>query len=52
MNEIESVTVIRMEVPCCGGIVYAAKTALAGSGKVIPFRIVTLSTEGAILEDK
>lgn len=52
MNEIESVTVIRMEVPCCGGIVYATKTALANSGKVIPFRIVTISTEGAILEDK
>lgn len=49
-NEIKSVTVVRMEVPCCGGIEYAVKTALQNSGKFIPWRIVTISTDGNIIE--
>ena len=50
-NNIKSVTVLRMEVPCCAGIVNAAKNALVKSGKMIPWRIVTISTDGQILED-
>ena len=49
-NDIKSVTVVRMEVPCCGGIEYAVKKALQTSGKFIPWRIVTISTDGRILE--
>ncbi len=49
-NEIKSVTVVRMEVPCCGGIEHAVKTALMQSGKFIPWQVVTISTEGEILE--
>ena len=51
-NDIHSVTVVRMEVPCCGGMEYAAKTALSESGKKLPFRCVTLSVDGQILEDE
>lgn len=50
-NEIKSMTVIRMEVPCCGGIAHAAKTALANSGRMIPWRVITISTDGNILDD-
>ena len=50
-NDIKSVTVLRMEVPCCGGIAAAVKTALQKSGKMIPWQVVTISTDGAILED-
>ncbi|MDL2253060.1 4Fe-4S binding protein [Ruminococcaceae bacterium OttesenSCG-928-I18] len=50
-NNIKSVTVVRMEVPCCGGIENAVKTALANSGKMIPWQVVTLSADGRILED-
>lgn len=50
MNEIKSVTVIRMEVPCCGGIVNAVKNALKKSDKMIPWQIVTISTNGEIIE--
>lgn len=50
MNEIKSVTVIRMEVPCCGGIVNAVKNALKKSDKIIPWQIVTISTNGEIIE--
>ena len=50
-NDIKSVTVVRMEVPCCGGIEYAVKTALQRSGKMIPWQVVTISTDGRILED-
>jgi ferredoxin len=50
-NNVKSVTVVRMEVPCCGGIENAVKTALKNSGKIIPWRVVTLSTNGEILED-
>lgn len=45
-NDIKSVTVVRMEVPCCGGIEMAAKAALQNSGKFIPWQIVTISTDG------
>ena len=48
-NDIRSITVVRMEVPCCGGIEFAAKNALKNSGKLLPFQVVTLSTEGNIL---
>ncbi|WP_102050381.1 4Fe-4S binding protein [Pygmaiobacter massiliensis] len=49
-NDIKSVTVVRMEVPCCGGIEHAAVTALQQSGKFIPWQVVTISTDGRILE--
>jgi len=48
-NDIQSVTVVRMEVPCCGGIEYAAKQAIANSGKHLPWQVVVISTEGEIL---
>lgn len=48
-NEIMSVTVVRMEVPCCGGIEHAVKTALQNSGKFIPWQVVTITTDGRIL---
>ena len=48
-NDIKSVTVVRMEVPCCGGLENAAKRALKASGKFIPWRVVTVSTDGRIL---
>jgi len=50
-HEIKSVTVLRMEVPCCGGIANAVKQALINSGKMIPWRIVTITTEGRIKEE-
>lgn len=50
-NSIKSVTVVRMEVPCCGGIESAVKTALQQSGKFIPWRVVVISTDGQILEN-
>ena len=50
-NNIKSVTVVRMSVPCCGGIENAVKNALMSSGKMIPWQVVTISTEGDILED-
>jgi len=50
LNNIKSVTVVRMEVPCCGGIENAVKRALMASGKFIPWRVVTISTDGRILE--
>jgi len=50
-NDIKSVTVVRMEVPCCGGIETAAKNALMKSGKWIPWQVVTLATDGTILEE-
>ena len=49
-NNIKSVTVVRMEVPCCGGIEHAAKRALQESGKFIPWRVVIISTDGKILD--
>ena len=49
-NLIKSLTVVRMEVPCCGGIEQAAVTALKNSGKFLPWQVVTLSTDGRVLE--
>ena len=49
-NDIKSVTVVRMEVPCCGGIEHAVKNALQAGGKFIPWRVVTISTDGRILD--
>ena len=49
-NDIKSVTIVRMEVPCCGGLEYAAKTALQNTGKFIPWQVVTISTDGNILD--
>ena len=49
-NDVKSVTVVRMEVPCCGGLENAVKTALQNSGKFIPWQVVTLSTDGRILD--
>lgn len=49
-NDIESITVVRMEVPCCGGIVQAVKAALRNSGKIIPWQIVTITRDGKIIK--
>ena len=49
-NNIQEVTIIRMEVPCCGGLEMAAKNALHNSGKFIPWRVVTVSFNGEILD--
>ncbi len=49
-NQIKSVKVVRMEVPCCGGIEVAVKRALQASGKFIPWQVVTLTTDGKILD--
>ncbi len=49
-NEIKGVTVVRMEVPCCKGIENATKIALQNSGKFIPWNVVTITTDGKILE--
>ena len=49
-NEIQSVTILRMEVPCCGGLEMAAKKALQNSGKFIPWQVVTIGIDGKIME--
>lgn len=49
-NNIKSVKIVRMEVPCCGGIEAAAKRAIQASGKFIPWQVVTISTDGKILD--
>ena len=51
-NDVRSLTVVRMEVPCCGGIEYAASMALEQSGKRIPLCVVTLSIDGRILSEE
>lgn len=48
-NSIKSITVLRMEVPCCGGIEMAVRNAIKASGKIIPLAVVTISTEGNII---
>ena len=48
-NSIEEVTIVRMEVPCCGGLEQAARTALQNSGKFLPWHVVTISIDGNIL---
>ena len=50
-NDIKSVTVVRMEVPCCGGLEMAAKKALQQSGKFIPWQVVTVTVDGRLKED-
>lgn len=50
-NDIRDVTVVRMEVPCCGGLEHAARQALQRSGKLIPWQVATVSVDGRILED-
>ena len=50
-NEIRSVKIVRMEVPCCGGLEYAAKQALQSSGRMIPWQVVTISCDGRILDE-
>ena len=49
-NDIKSVTIVRMEVPCCGGLQRAAENALRNSGKFIPWQVVTISRDGNILD--
>ena len=49
-NDIRSLTILRMEVPCCGGLEMAAKKALQDSGKFIPWQVVTISVDGRILD--
>lgn len=49
-NDIRSVTVVRMEVPCCGGIEFAVKKALQDSGKFLPWSVIVISTDGKILD--
>lgn len=48
-NQIRSVTVARMEVPCCGGLEHAVRTAIAASGRDIPLKVATISTQGELL---
>ena len=50
-NNIKSVTVVRMEVPCCGGLELAAKKALQQSGKFIPWQVVTVTVDGRLVEE-
>jgi ferredoxin len=50
-NDIQKMTVIRMEVPCCAGIAHAAKQALINSGKIIPWSVITISTDGQIIDE-
>ena len=50
-NNIKSVTVVRMEVPCCGGLELAAKKALQQSGKFIPWQVVTVTVDGLLMEE-
>ena len=49
-NDIKSVTIVRMEVPCCGGLENAVRRALQASGKFIPWNVVTVSTDGRLLD--
>ena len=49
-NDIRDVTIVRMEVPCCGGLQRAAENALRNSGKFIPWRVVTISRNGEVIE--
>ena len=49
-NDIKSVTIVRMEVPCCGGLEMAAKKALQVSGEFIPWQVVTISLDGRIID--
>lgn len=48
----QSITLLRMEVPCCGGLVFAARKALEASGLQIPLRVVTIAIDGEILQEE
>ena len=48
-NDIHSITVLRMEVPCCGGLEFAARKALERSGKDLPFRVTVISIDGKVI---
>lgn len=48
-NDIKNIAIVRMEVPCCGGIEHATKVALQNSGKMIPWQVITISTDGQII---
>lgn len=50
-NELHSITVVRMDVPCCGGLTNAVKRAFSTSGTVVPWQVVTISSDGKILEE-
>jgi len=50
-NNIKSITVLRMEVPCCGGIVNAVKNAMVMSGNMVPWSVVTIGTDGSIIDN-
>ena len=50
-NDVKSVTIVRMEVPCCGGLQAAAETALKNSGKFIPWNVAVISCDGKLLEE-
>ena len=50
-NNIKSVTIVRMEVPCCGGLEYAAKEAIKQSGKFLPWQVVTISIDVKMIND-
>lgn len=50
-NEIKSVTVLRMEVPCCAGLANAARQALSASGKTMLFQVITIATDGRVLDN-
>ena len=50
-NNIKSITIVRMEVPCCGGLEYAAKEAIKQSGKFLPWQVVTISIDGKMIND-
>ena len=49
-NDVREVTVVRMQVPCCGGLEAAVKRALQASGKFLPWQVITLSIDGRILD--
>ena len=51
-NDIKSITVTRMEVPCCGGIVYAVRNAMLNAQKIVPYREVIIGTDGRIVNDR
>ena len=50
LNDIKDVTIVRMEVPCCGGLENAVRNALQASGKFIPWQVVTVRTDGTLQE--
>lgn len=51
-NDIQGITVVRMEAPCCGGLEHAAKRALLATGKTLPYQVVTLSIDGRVLPER